>query len=234
MNASWTILVIGLAIVSAIEALDKAAKEPTFHDEELRGRHKHTEAIYWEARLRAEEERKQLPAEAFTGSLTDLHHHRNYTRIWDFYTPDYNCPLLKERVGRVGDGGKWVCGLRGMHGRPCLVYSLGSAGDISFEDELLSNTHCEVRANGMSTGAHEALQTKRCLQSLWWACRCIHSIQHLIRSRKQPSQPGQGCTSTAWAWEAASLRRGRLQSPPQRCRAWRASWRTWITAGSIS
>ena len=20
-------------------------------------------------------------------------------RVWDFYSPDYNCPLLKERVG---------------------------------------------------------------------------------------------------------------------------------------
>jgi hypothetical protein len=59
---------------------------------------------------------------------------------------DYNCPLLKERIGRIGDGGKWVCGLRSnlMRGRRCLVYSLGSAGDTSFEDELLSTIDCEV------------------------------------------------------------------------------------------
>ena len=71
-------------------------------------------------------------------------------RIWDYFTPDYNCPLLKERVGRIGDGGKWVCGLRSnvMHGRRCLVYSLGSAGDTSFEDALLSSTGCEVHTFG--------------------------------------------------------------------------------------
>ena len=71
-------------------------------------------------------------------------------RIWDWFTPDYNCPLLKERVGRIGDGGKWVCGLRSnvMHGRRCLVYSLGSAGDTSFEDALLSDTDCEVHTFG--------------------------------------------------------------------------------------
>ena len=59
---------------------------------------------------------------------------------------DYNCPLLKARIGRIGDGGKWVCGLRSnlMRGRRCLVYSLGSAGDTSFEDALLRPTDCEV------------------------------------------------------------------------------------------
>ena len=31
-----------------------------------------------------------------------------------------------------------------MHARHCLVYSLGSAGDTSFEDQLLSTTSCEV------------------------------------------------------------------------------------------
>jgi hypothetical protein len=66
-------------------------------------------------------------------------------RVWDLFTPDYNCPLLKERVGRVGDGGKWVCGLHMLakaHG--CLVYSLGSRGDISFEEEIMELTSCEV------------------------------------------------------------------------------------------
>ena len=41
--------------------------------------------------------RQSLPAEVF---------HRQYSNLtegismWDFYPPDYNCPLLKEHVGQ--------------------------------------------------------------------------------------------------------------------------------------
>ncbi len=46
----------------------------------------------------------------------------------------------------AGDGGKWVCGLGFFLRRPhCLVYSLGSAGDTSFEEDILSKTSCEVK-----------------------------------------------------------------------------------------
>lgn len=30
--------------------------------------------------------------------------------VWDLYPPEISCPDLK-RIGRVGDGGKWICGL---------------------------------------------------------------------------------------------------------------------------
>ena len=44
-----------------------------------------------------------------------------------------------------GDGGKFSCGLRYLlQDRPCLVYSLGSAGDTSFEEQILSRTSCQV------------------------------------------------------------------------------------------
>ena len=32
------------------------------------------------------------------------------TYVWDYFTPDYICPDA-ERVGRLGDGGKWICGV---------------------------------------------------------------------------------------------------------------------------
>ena len=48
-------------------------------------------------------------------------------------------------AGRIGDGGKWVCGMRMLQEmKHCLVYSLGSQGDTSFEDEFLERTICEV------------------------------------------------------------------------------------------
>jgi hypothetical protein len=104
--------------------------------------HAQAELIYWEARERAQALRSTFPPEVLSNSNSNL---SNIVRAWDFYAPDYNCPLLKERVGRIGDGGKWVCGMRLLsEARRCLVYSLGSQGDTTFEDEFLSRTLCEV------------------------------------------------------------------------------------------
>lgn len=122
-------------------------------------RRAHTELSYWEARDRSMKQRETLPAAVLTSSVTDL---GGLRRIWDFYTPDYNCPFLKERIGRLGDGGKWVCGLRYMlQDRPCLVYSLGSAGDTSFEEQILASTSCEVHTfdPNLSTDMQTAMQT---------------------------------------------------------------------------
>jgi hypothetical protein len=72
--------------------------------------------------------------------------------LWDLYEPLYNCHN-RQRFGRVGDGGKWVCNLdRIIRGREdglpskCVVYSFGSNGEISFEEDLLaaSQGFCDV------------------------------------------------------------------------------------------
>lgn len=36
--------------------------------------------------------------------------HKMYV-VWDFFNPSYTCPWDMERIGQLGDGGKWVCGL---------------------------------------------------------------------------------------------------------------------------
>ncbi|KAM3574953.1 hypothetical protein VYU27_003080 [Nannochloropsis oceanica] len=106
------------------------------------------EEIYWRGRDRREAE------------LTRIHH--NYSAIkpfnswgpiyiWDWFNPDHLCPTM-ERVGRVGDGGKWMCGLETLRkrpeevGRPCIVYAFGINDDTSFEEELVNITHCQVFA----------------------------------------------------------------------------------------
>ena len=63
--------------------------------------------------------------------------------IWDLFPPVLSCPDV-ERVGNVGDGGKWICGLDHMSSQfnPCIVYSFGVSTDISFEVELLKRTTC--------------------------------------------------------------------------------------------
>ncbi|KIY67323.1 hypothetical protein CYLTODRAFT_422660 [Cylindrobasidium torrendii FP15055 ss-10] len=66
--------------------------------------------------------------------------------VWDFFPPSFNCPHELERIGSLGDGGKWVCGLSRIQEKPdCLIYSMGINYESSFEAEILDNTrHCQI------------------------------------------------------------------------------------------
>jgi len=72
--------------------------------------------------------------------------HGSKIRLWDYFGPSYNC-ISRERVGKIGDGGKWLCGVRTVLARrfPCIVYSIGSKGEISFEQGMQEKLpHCEI------------------------------------------------------------------------------------------
>ena len=44
----------------------------------------------------------------------------------DFFIPAFQCPHRVERIGTLGDGGKWVCGLdRVAKQDKCVIYSFG-------------------------------------------------------------------------------------------------------------
>ncbi|ESK85687.1 hypothetical protein Moror_9914 [Moniliophthora roreri MCA 2997] len=66
--------------------------------------------------------------------------------VWDFFPPAYNCPYEVQRIGSLGDGGKWVCGLSRLRDKKdCIIYSFGINAESSFEAELLSHTrYCEI------------------------------------------------------------------------------------------
>lgn len=54
-----------------------------------------------------------------------------------------NCEL-EDRIGKdFGDGGKFVCGIQ-TFGPECLVYSVGSNLDDSFERDVRNSTTCEI------------------------------------------------------------------------------------------
>jgi len=66
------------------------------------------------------------------------------------YEPSFGCEL-KERIGELGDGGKWVCNVDTIkaniqHGEQCLVYSVGSNGQVDFEQSIHHeiSAQCEV------------------------------------------------------------------------------------------
>ena len=53
----------------------------------------------------------------------------------DNYEPTFSC-RFEQRLGINGDGGKWICDVyRIRQLESCLIYSLGSNGEFSFENE---------------------------------------------------------------------------------------------------
>ena len=72
--------------------------------------------------------------------------HRGTRAVWvDPFRDFYRCPGVVEKVGPLSDGGKWVCGVDTLLQRPdCVIYSIGSHGDTSFEEIMLNTTKCSV------------------------------------------------------------------------------------------
>jgi hypothetical protein len=66
--------------------------------------------------------------------------------LWDFFIPAFECPHKMERIGTLGDGGKWVCGMdRIEQKKDCVVYSVGLNGESSFEADVLERApQCEL------------------------------------------------------------------------------------------
>lgn len=66
--------------------------------------------------------------------------------IWDVFPPTLNCPDM-QRIGKVGEGGKWMCALQHLRSLPsCIMYSFGISTDISFEVEIALKTKCTIYA----------------------------------------------------------------------------------------
>lgn len=69
--------------------------------------------------------------------------------FWNGIHPGFRCPpgLLK-RVGKTGNGGKWVCGFQNLGALAnCTVYSFGVKDDSSFEMDVLKiSPRCRVFA----------------------------------------------------------------------------------------
>ncbi|KAJ8106331.1 hypothetical protein OPT61_g9608 [Boeremia exigua] len=74
--------------------------------------------------------------------------------FWDLVPPSYNCPWELERVGSLGDGGKWVCGVSKYAGRnrnSTVVYSFGIEQETSFEEAMIRQTNSQIFAFDIET-----------------------------------------------------------------------------------
>lgn len=84
----------------------------------------------------------------FPAQTYDDFNHSPYT-VWDFFPAVWTCPWDIQRVGRLGDGGKWVCGMSKYEERtaePTIIYSFGVNGESTFEAEILDRTNAELFA----------------------------------------------------------------------------------------
>lgn len=63
----------------------------------------------------------------------------------DNYEPTFSC-RFEQRLGLNGDGGKWICDVyRLKQASSCLIYSLGSNGEFSFENQTKQDLpHCDI------------------------------------------------------------------------------------------
>jgi hypothetical protein len=62
--------------------------------------------------------------------------------MWELFWPVATC-AREDRIGQLGDGGKWICNVDKIQA-PCTVYSIGSAGDITFEKVFSQYPGCDT------------------------------------------------------------------------------------------
>ncbi|KAJ7717578.1 methyltransferase domain-containing protein [Mycena metata] len=92
-----------------------------------------------------------------------------YYTLWDLFAPVFSCPFAVWRVGTMGDGGKWVCGLERATSQPnCVIYSMGVERQSSFEQEALRQSErCQVDSTSPSlNGARNYAPTPRSTRAL--------------------------------------------------------------------
>ena len=74
-------------------------------------------------------------------------------RFWgEHFEPEFTCPF-EFRLGKLGDGGKWICDPQRIPDDSCLVYSVGSNGKFQFELAVLEHVSkdCEIHIFDMAT-----------------------------------------------------------------------------------
>jgi len=71
-------------------------------------------------------------------------HAKNSGFFWmENFDPEFTCEFEK-KYGILGDGGKWICDAHRIKKKNCLVYSVGSRGEFSFEEDVRNDLGCEV------------------------------------------------------------------------------------------
>lgn len=89
---------------------------------------------------------KSRPNVARVGKKIFKEHANHANFFWqENYDPEFTC-AHEQKFGGLGDGGKWICDPHRIPKDDCLVYSIGSHGDFSFESSVFAGVSkaCEI------------------------------------------------------------------------------------------
>jgi hypothetical protein len=93
------------------------------------------------------------------GNPLDRNGYNELPHVWfqNHYEPEFSCQF-ERRIGRLGDGGKWVCNPHFISKKQqdCLVYSVGSNGDASFEAAILQHVSPECQVHVFDFGNYKS------------------------------------------------------------------------------
>lgn len=111
--------------------------------------------------------------------------HGEYYTLWNYFPAAFQCPHRIRRIGTLGDGGKWICGLERITAKKdCVIYSVGELrylanscftssklsiftginGESSFEASLLENVPgCQVYGYDYSVKSVCAIHLLQCI-----------------------------------------------------------------------
>ena len=93
---------------------------------------------------------------------------------FDAFNPFVSCPPGQplRRYGNGGDGGKVLCDLAALR-PPCLIYSLGSNGDYSFEQDMLRRTRCHVHTFDCTYAGRSIDAARHTYHKVLFCCCCF-------------------------------------------------------------
>ena len=97
----------------------------------------------------------------------------------DFFPPIYNCPHELDRLGALGDGGKWMCGILRIQDKPdCVIYSFGtSSPSFSSSHPVFSSSCCSYRSLRHVSSVHVAPFTQQ-------GSRCFRQTRRRVNEHK--------------------------------------------------
>ncbi|KAL7563647.1 hypothetical protein ACA910_013383 [Epithemia clementina (nom. ined.)] len=115
-----------------------------------------------------------------------------YTNAWfqNNYEPEISC-RHEQRIGKLGDGGKWVCDPhRITEKQDCLVYSVGSNNDFSFEEHVFATigSHCEIHTFDPADYSAQAERVRNQMKTLSSQNMNLHYHQWGIAGENQGDQ----------------------------------------------
>ncbi|EYB97570.1 hypothetical protein Y032_0139g2102 [Ancylostoma ceylanicum] len=99
-----------------------------------------------------------------------------YEILYNVIVPEVQCPVLV-RVGSIVDGGKFVCNPSAISQKNCRIYSLGIAGEISFDREIQKITENRCRIYGYDSMEQQE-ETKKNYEKINGKLGVIHISTH--------------------------------------------------------